>query len=188
MKNHILYAFCFSAILLFGSCKAGKTDSKRIAMEQNKAKFDKKISRDTKFAVCAADAGMLEEKLSELSQTNAIDTDVKQFGKRMMSEHSKMNNDLKKVAFEKKMSLPDKLSDKSQKAYDKLSKKTGNEFDKAYMKCLVKHHKMNYCAYKKEAKKGNDNEIKKFASDNVPILKEHLESAKSTCKAVKKKK
>jgi putative membrane protein len=167
---------------------ASKTDSKRVAMEENKSKLSKEMCKDSKFAVCAADGGMLEIKLAELAQTNASSASVKQFANTMITDHGKANQELKALAADKKISLPSKLSDKSQKTYDWFAKMKGEDFDKAYSKCMTRDHKMDICEFEKEAKKGKDPEMKKWAADKVPVLKGHYEMAKNTCKEVKGKK
>jgi putative membrane protein len=188
MKKIMIYLLFPACIAGFSSCMSSKTDSKRMAMEENKNKFAKNMCGDTKFAVCAADAGMYEVKLAELAQTNASSPAVKQFAQTMVSEHSKSNSELKALAAEKKISLPSKLSDKSQKSYDWFTKKQGEDFDKAFMKCMVRDHKKNVCEYEKEAKKGKDADVQKWAAAKVPVLKSHLESAKNVCKEMKDKK
>jgi putative membrane protein len=186
MKRIMIYLLFPAYILTLTSCMCSKTDSKRMAMEENKNKFAKNMCADTKFAVTAADGGMLEVKLGELAQSNGSSAAVKQFGKTMTDDHSKANAELKSLAAEKKISLPGKLSDKSQKMYDWFTKKQGADFDKAYMKCMVRDHKMDVCEFEKEAKKAKDADLQKWASAKVPVLKSHLEMAKTTCGEVAK--
>jgi putative membrane protein len=130
----------------------------------------------------------MEIKLSQLAMTNSTSEKVKQFASTMQEDHTKASKALKKMAEEKKIFLPTQLSDKSQKVYESLSKKTGDDFDKAYMSCMVKDHKHDICEFEHEAKKGKDADVKKWASDEVPTLKKHLDLAQSTCDDVKKKK
>ncbi|MCW3072539.1 MAG: outer membrane protein-like protein [Bacteroidetes bacterium] len=181
----MIYLLLPAYALTLTSCMCSKTDSKRVAMEENKTKFAKNMCMDTKFAVNAAEGGMMEVKLAELAQANASSASVKQFAKTMLEDHTKSNAELKSLAAEKKISLPGKLSDKSQKAYDWIAKKQGADFDKAYMKCMVRDHKMDVCEFEKEAKKAKDADLQKWASGKVPVLKAHLEAAKLTCKELK---
>ena len=175
-----------SNLLLFGavmacflSCGPGNKDSKDIAKEENEAKLeDTDIEKDAKFAVAAADGGILEVQLGQLAQTNAASATVKQFGQTMVDDHTKANEELKALAGTKNISLPAALSDKNQKAYDDLAKKTGADFDKAYSTFMVDDHKEDIEEFKKEAEKGNDPEIKTWASGKVATLEHHLEMAK----------
>lgn len=188
MKKLMIYLILPAYAISFSSCIASKTDSKRVAMEQNKDKFPKNMCADTKFAVCAADGGMLEVKLAELAQTKSSSADVKKFASTMITDHAKGNEELKAIASQKKIALPEKLSDKSQGMYDWFVKKDAKDFDKAYMKCMVRDHKMDVCEFEKEAKKGKDMDLQKYASGKVPVLKAHLEMAKVTCKDLSAKK
>jgi putative membrane protein len=188
MKKNIFLAILSFSVILLSSCMSSKTDSKRVAMKENKSKFDKKMRHDTWFTVCAAEGGMMEVKLGELAQSNSVTENVKEFGRKMITDHSRVNEELKRIAASKKISLPDRLSDHSQKEYEWLSKKTGKDFDKAYMKFMVRDHKMDIHEFEREGKKGNDPEIKKFASDKIPVLKDHSAMAKKICDELKDKK
>jgi putative membrane protein len=53
------------------------------------------------------------------------------------------------------------------------------------MKCMVRDHKMDVCEFEKEGKKGKDADLQKWASAKVPVLKTHLDAAKTTCKELK---
>lgn len=106
----------------------------------------------------------------------------------MVNDHSKANNELKMLASQKNITLPEVLSEKCQKKYEDLSKKSGHDFDKDYTELMVKDHKDDIDAFKKEADKGNDPEIKAWASGKVPTLEHHLMTAENAHKIVKESK
>ncbi|HTE34074.1 MAG TPA: DUF4142 domain-containing protein [Chryseolinea sp.] len=186
--NAKTYVLLFVGLMAFASCsKKADNDSKEMAEDQNEEKFDStKIEDDTEFAVAAADGGMLEVKLGELAVANAASAEVKKFGQAMIDDHSKANSELKALAEQKQITIPTTLSDKCQKTYDELSAKKGAEFDKAYAELMVKDHKDDVDAFKKEADKGNDPELKSWAANKVTTLEHHLMMAESTEKAVNK--
>lgn len=179
--------FCASAITFMTSCSNNNsTDSKEAAKEQNEQKFDNtNIEDDTKFAVAAADGGMMEVQLGQLAQTNGSSAQIKQLGQMMIDDHGKANEELKATAAQKNITLPTTLSEKSQKHYDELSKKTGADFDKAYADLMVSDHEDDIDAFKKEANDGKDADLKNWASGKIPTLEHHLEMAKSAKDAVK---
>jgi putative membrane protein len=76
------------------------------------------------------------------------------------------------------------MSEECQKTYDELAAKTGTEFDEAFAERIVKEHKDDIDHFKKEADKGNDPDLKAWASEKVPTLEHHLDVAKSTEDAV----
>lgn len=164
-------------------------DTKEVAEEQNEEKFDdSNIEKDTEWAVQAADAGMLEVELGKLAQTNAASPEVKKFAQMMVDEHTKANDELKAAAAAKNITLPAALSDKCQKKYNDLMEKKGEEFDKDYISLMVSDHKDVIDAFEKQADKGNDADLKTWASGKLPTLRHHLEMAQATEEVVKKNK
>ena len=192
MKKTILGLIACSTLILAASCSDNQsTDSKEVAKESNEQKVDSnklpaQMEDDSKFAVAAADGGMLEVQLGKLAATNASSKTVKDLGKMMVSDHSAANEELKALAARKNITLPSGLSDKSQKIYDKLAAKMGSDFDKAYTEDMVDDHNEDISDFKKEADKGTDADVKAWAAGKVPILEHHLEMSKTAKDAVHK--
>ena len=57
-----------------------------------------KSAADDKFAAEAASGGMAEVKLGELAQEKGTSDKVKDFGQKMVTDHSKAGDDLKQIA------------------------------------------------------------------------------------------
>lgn len=142
--------------------------------------------RDRKFAREVAEDGLMEIKLGELAQSKGTTAEVKTLGSHMITDHTKANNELRSLAIKKNIPLPTALSDKGQKTYEKLSKKEGKKFDKCYTRMMVKDHKKEICKFKKQAKKGEDAELRSWASTTIPTLEHHKEMSKEACKSMKK--
>lgn len=193
-----------SGILLLASCGSGtnshdSTDSAKAAndstissmkdsssaMNNNNADTGAHYSStplekaDGDFVVNAADGGMTEVAASQLAQSNATDDRVKNFANMMVQDHSKANDQLKKLAAAKSLSLPSTPSDKHQKAIDDLGKKTGKDFDKAYVKMMLDDHKKVVDMFKKEANDAKDNDLKTWSTSTLPTLQMHLDSIKA---------
>ncbi len=142
--------------------------------------------KDKKFVACIAKDGLMEIKLAELAQSHASSPEVKAFAQHMIDDHTKAANELKMLADRKNMMFPTSLDDKQQQMYNKMEKLQGNDFDKHYMKCMKKAHNKAICKFKKEAKKGDDIDLKGWAEKTVPTLEHHKQMAKETCKAISK--
>ena len=67
----------------------------------------------------------------------------------------------------------------------KLQDKSRTDFDRAYMKTMLSDHKKDISAFEKEAKSGKDADVKSFAADTLPTLREHLRMAEETNNTVK---
>lgn len=136
--------------------------------------------KDMKFVHEAAIGGMLQVQLGQMAKDKAQSQDVKDFGARMVTDHSGVNTELKQLADKKGVMLPDKLDKKHEKIVDKLSKLSGADFDKEYMKLMVKGHKDDVAAFKKASKDLKDPDLKDFAAKTLPAYEEHLKLAKET--------
>ncbi len=102
---------------------------------------------------------------------------MKQFGQRMVDDHTAVNGRLQKLAQAKGLNLPTTLDKKHQDKIDSLSKKTGPEFDKAYIDEMVDDHKRDVDAFDKASKDAKDASVKEFAGTTLPTLREHLQQA-----------
>ena len=141
-------------------------------------------SDDSKFVKEAANGGMLEVELGKIALTNASNSKVKDFGKRMRDDHTKANEDLKKLASSKGVELPTKVEGKAKTTLDRLSKLSGAEFDREYIQAMVDDHKEDVGAFENASQKAKDPDVKKFASQHLPTLKTHLEIAQATAEQV----
>lgn len=71
------------------------------------------------------------------------------------------------------------------KKYDELAKKSGVDFDKAYLSAIIDDHKKTIKLFEKESKRGDDAELKSWATNTLPTLRHHLEMAQTIEKDVK---
>lgn len=140
---------------------------------------------DRKFLNEAAASGLAEVKLGQLATKQAANEDVKKFGQRMIDDHSRMNSDLTKLAQPKGVTPPQTLDKKYQEKIDKLSKRGGAEFDKAYMDEMVDEHQHDVDSFEKAARDAKDADVKGFAARTLPMLREHLTSAKDIQSRIK---
>jgi putative membrane protein len=137
------------------------------------------------FAMKAADGGMAEVELGRLAVQKASNDRVKQFGQKMVDDHSKANNDLKAAAGQEGIELPADTSAKHKATMQKLSKLSGAEFDKAYMADMVKDHVEDVKEFEKASKAPGDSPVKTFATNTLPTLKDHLQMARDIDNEVK---
>jgi putative membrane protein len=133
------------------------------------------MSADMKFAMEAAMGGMEEVEMGRLAAEKGASDEVRQFGQRMVDDHSKANQELMQVASSKSMTLPTALDPKHQADMQKMSALSGEAFDKAYVKMMVKDHKKDVGEFQKESTRGTDADIKGFATRTLPTLQEHLQ-------------
>lgn len=136
-------------------------------------------SQDRNFVMDAAMGGMMEVELGRVAAQKGMSDAVKQFGQRMVDDHSKANSDLMTLASGKGITLPTTLDEKHQKDVTKLSAMSGAEFDRAYSKIMLSDHNKDVSEFEKQSTKGTDPDLKAFASKTLPTLQEHLQMAKA---------
>jgi putative membrane protein len=137
-------------------------------------------SADHPFAREAAMGGMAEVDLGNLAKEKASNADVKQFAARMVTDHSKANEELKQWAQRKKVTLPAATDAKHKATHDRLAKLSGDAFEKAYMSDMLTDHQHDVAAFKREAESGKDAELKAWAAKTLPTLEDHLKIAQDT--------
>jgi putative membrane protein len=134
----------------------------------------KMSAADSKFIKEAAVGGMEEVTLGQLAAQKATDPDVKNFGQKMVDDHSKANDQLKQLASQKGVTVASALPASKQKEVDQLSKLSGAAFDKKYVSMMVQDHKKDVAEFKKESTKAKDSDLKSWASTTLPTLQDHL--------------
>jgi putative membrane protein len=136
-------------------------------------------SADKTFLDKAAQGGLAEVQLGQLAEQKAASPKVKQFGERMVTDHSKANQDLRQVAKQMNVTLPAQPSAEDLATARKLRSESGANFDEAYMKDMVSDHRQDIAGFKKEAQSGQDPAVKGFAQKYVPVLEQHLSLAEA---------
>jgi len=174
-----------AALAAFGSILLVSGALAQDKQDKTSTTANRMTTGDSTFATKAAAGGMAEVQLGNLAKEHAASADVKSFGERMVTDHTKANDELKKTASGKGITLPASLSSKDQATYDRLSKLNGAAFDRAYMQDMVSDHKTDVNEFKREADKGTDTDLKAFASKTLPTLQEHVTLAESTLTKVK---
>jgi putative membrane protein len=144
----------------------------------DKEKSDQATAKETAFIKKAASRGMTEVELGKIAEQKGQKEEVKDFGKMMIKDHGIANDDLKDVASKMKVSVPDKVDAKHQAKIDKLSKMSGAGFDTAYVKEMVAAHEKDIAAFEKARGEVNNEDLKKFIDQTVPVMKGHLEMVK----------
>jgi putative membrane protein len=151
---------------------------------QGKGQGGTMSQQDQKFARDAAADGMMEVELGQLATQKASSQAVKDFGQRMVRDHTQANQQLLQIASQKGLTLSKELPADMRQERDKLSKASGAEFDRMYMSHMLKAHEKDIKEFERESKNAGDPALRSFAEQNLPILRQHLELARSVATQV----
>ena len=108
----------------------------------------------------------MEVAMGRVAEKNASESEVKNFGARMVKDHGKANEDLKAIAKEENVEWPAETEASKWKS------------DKGYMDAMVKDHEKDLAEFEKEARDGSDPKVKSFADKTAKTVRKHLEMAK----------
>ncbi len=133
--------------------------------------------QDRVFLKDALEGGMAEVQLGHLALQKSNNADVKQFAQRMVDDHTKMGEQMKPIAQQIGVKVPDGPSKKDKQTIAKLQELNGDDFDKAYMKDMVKDHKSDLNDFKTEAATGSNPAVQNAANQGSQIIGEHLQMA-----------
>jgi putative membrane protein len=202
MKRLFLAIAVITGTSFMISCgNSSADDAKKHADSINMARIDSAKVRDTsaahpvhmadmkpdaKFAVEAADGGLMEVALGELAEKKGTTPGVRNLGAQMAKDHAKANKELEAIAKETHIVIPSEMSAKCQKEVDDLDQKSGTDFDKAYADLMVKDHKDDIDEFNKEVGNGNDGRVTTWAKNTLPVLEHHLMMSEEVQKNLKK--
>jgi putative membrane protein len=137
-------------------------------------------SDDQQFVQKASAAGLAEVSFGKLATKQASSADVRKFAQHMVEDHTKANEELLKLADKKRYTAARTMDAEHERLHRKLSGMSGAEFDREYMAGQLKDHKEAVALFEKQSKNGKDEDLRKWAGEKLPTLKEHLKMAQET--------
>lgn len=178
-KTVIALASAGMFFTLGGPAMGQKTD-----LDVNSQPLSYSNSSGSHFAAEAASGGMMEVKLGQLAVQKSSNDQVKMFGQRMVDDHSRANDQLMGLASKDNLTLPSQMNSKDQATYDRLSKLSGSIFDRAYINDMMSIHEKDIAAFQHEANDGKNSDLKTWAANTLPMLRDHLRLAKDTASSL----
>jgi putative membrane protein len=145
---------------------------------QDKDKDEKKKFTDEDFVKSVANANLAEAKLGEVGQIKGTDPRVKEFAKRMVIDHAEVSHELRSAAKVANVTVPEKMDAKHQEGVDRFQNYKGKSFDKDFMKHIADDHKKAVELFDQATKEAKNARLKAFATQTLPVIKEHRDLAK----------
>lgn len=119
-----------------------------------------------------------------LAETRAVDPQVRDFGRRMVADHSAMLEENKQLShrfdIEPLSSAVNKqVIEQHGEALDTLLNKTGAEFDRAYIDQEIERHERLVALVGKATTSASHVALKEHLRQVEPMLQDHLEAARN---------
>jgi len=138
---------------------------------------------DQAFVDMAAQKDMTEAHLGQMAADQAEAQGVKDYAQMLVTDHTADYTQLTAVAGKAGLTVPKGLDAKQEKMIAPFDKLHGKSFDHRYIHDMVKGHEEAIKAYKKEAKDGQNADVKAYAEQALPTLEKHETGAKALLKA-----
>lgn len=130
---------------------------------------------DQSFVRKALEGGTAEVQLGQLAQQKSQSEDVKQFGQKMVEDHTQLGDQLKPIAQQLGVKEPKELSKKDRQLMAKLKTLSGSQFDEAYIQAMVKDHKQDLKEFKNAAQTAQNPNLKQAAQQGAGVISQHLQ-------------
>jgi predicted outer membrane protein len=130
---------------------------------------------DKHFVSEALKGGMAEVEMGKLAQEKSNSQDVKDFGQKMIKDHTDMGDQMKQVATQVGVTPPGSPTMLQQVEIKKLKGLSGDQFDQEYIKAMVKDHESDLQDFNKEAQNGKSATVKDAAKQGADVVSAHLE-------------
>ncbi|HEX3233095.1 MAG TPA: DUF4142 domain-containing protein [Gemmatimonadales bacterium] len=141
------------------------------------------LAADSAFIQMAGSLGLLQVKLGKLAQEKGSSEVVRDFGKRMVADYSKANEELAAGAKQAAYPRPVLLI-QHQQIYNRLSGVKRSAFDKSYMAEMMSQHDGAARLFQDEAKDGRVQSLKQLASSLLPVVEQHEALSTETARSV----
>lgn len=128
------------------------------------------------FVTKASEGGLAEVEMGRVAAQKGSSAAVKDFGQKMVTDHSQAGDELAKLATSKGLMPVKSLNAEHQKTLDDLRTKNGADFDAAYAKLMVQDHDEDIALFQ-SASMLADADLAAYAKRMLPKLREHRQMA-----------
>ncbi|MGI4021695.1 MAG: DUF4142 domain-containing protein [Janthinobacterium lividum] len=125
------------------------------------------------FITNASIANLNEISAGTLAAQKAVRPEVKAFGQHMVEDHTKAQAALMQLAKSKGYQVPPEATSPVLPE-PMLTKAMGKDFDRLYVHMMAPGHRQSVLMFQSYAVNGKNPDVKAFAGQTLPVLKEHL--------------
>ncbi len=160
------------------------TGAKADASGKEKETSDSSALTAESFIKEAAKGNNFEIAMAEIAERKAQDSQVKQYAAMLRREHQKANDQLKPIARAHGVSLTTAEGNMHEDKMHDLNQASGSEFDKQYITDMLRDHQKDIAKFEKASQQLQDSDVKQYAENTLPTLRQHLQRAKQAAQAI----
>lgn len=141
---------------------------------------------DKQFLMNAARIDMTEAHEGQMAENMATKSDVKDFAKTLVSDHTMDYEHLTMLADKAGVKIPKGINSAKDPEIAQLDHLKGAGFDRQFARDEVTDHRRALATFKRESEHAKDPDVKAYATQMIPILQKHLQLAEACEKPAKK--
>ncbi len=133
--------------------------------------------QDRNFLQDMAQGNRVEVQLGRIAEQKATDPEVKDFARRMINDHSKLQNQLETFASARNLKLPTSTTTQQQNLVSQLQGASSSDFDRQYITTMLQEHKQDIAKVQQQMAATQDPAVQDLAAKTLPILQNHVRIA-----------
>jgi putative membrane protein len=141
-------------------------------------------SKGSSFIKEASEGNQAEIATAQLAQEKSQNPEVKNLAQMIQNDHQQAQAKLQTIAQAHGVTLEEKPTWSQRRAQAKLEKLNGADFDQQYTKDMLEDHVTDIKKFEKASQDIQDADVKQYAQDTLPHLRDHLRHAETAAKAV----
>jgi putative membrane protein len=139
---------------------------------------------DSSFVRDATLGSLWEMRLGTLAEQKASSSAVKDFAKRMVSDHTSMWKQWTSLARKNGLPVNSTLQPEQQQSVTQLGTASGAEFDNAYMTAMVQAHQRDATMFQQLGPSARSSEVQQLASSGLATIQQHLSMAQQVASQI----
>src|SRR5215208_5864126 len=127
------------------------------------------------FVTKAASSSLFEIQSSQSALQKSQNNQVRDFAQKMIDDHTKASDQLKAAA--QGQNVPTTPDPEHAQMLQQLNGANGGDFDRRYVQLQLTGHQEAVTLFDRYAQNGDNPQLKQFAQQTLPDLREHLQMA-----------
>ena len=143
--------------------------------QQDQQEAPQPIVDPQQFADSVASSNAFEIDSSQLALDTSQNEEIVAFAEQMVTDHTEAGEQMMAAAEENGITPAPGLEELHQAQLDELVELDGEAFDEAYIAAQVAAHRAAVALFQSFVTDGQDSSLKRFATNTLPTLEQHLE-------------
>ena len=127
------------------------------------------------FAQKAAMGGKKEVEMARFAAGKASNPEVKAYAEQLVKDHTAANNELMSLMKSKNVAA----APEAKAEQEDWRNQSGMAFDRAFIDHAISEHQSTIAMFEAQSKNGSDPQVKAWATQKLPTLREHLKTAQN---------